>query len=69
MEQYTAHLESINIYCKIPDDSRFVPMAVLKDLLKGSWACTKDLSQACIMSQALMSKRAQAKAIDKSMHY
>ena len=44
MEQYTAQLESITINGARPDDSNLVPMAVLKDLLKASWACTKDLS-------------------------
>jgi len=53
----------------MPDDSKSVSIAILKDLLKDSWACTKDLSQACIMAQALMPKRVQEKAIDKSMHY
>ena len=69
MEQYTAHLESITINGTMPDDSRPVSMAVLKDLLKDNWACTKDLSQACTMAQALMPKLVQEKAIDKSMNY
>ena len=69
VEQYTAQLESITINGTMPDDSRPVPMAILKNLLKDSWACTKDLSQACIMAQALMPKRVQEKAIDKSMNY
>ena len=69
LEQYTAKLESITINGTMPDDSTPVSIAVLKDLLKESWACTKDLSQACIMAQALMPKRVQEKAIDKSMNY
>ena len=46
-------------------------MAILKDLLKDSLACTKDLSPAYIMSQALIPNRVQEKAndIDKSMNY
>ena len=53
----------------MPDGSKLVFMAILQDLLKDSWACTNDLSQACIMAQALMPKRAQEKAndIDKRM--
>jgi hypothetical protein len=48
----------------MPDDSEPVTMAILKDLLKDSWACTKDLSQSCIMAQALMPK--QAKDIERA---
>ena len=69
MEKYSAQMESITINGTMPDDSRPVPLAILKKLLKDSWACTKDLSQACIMAQALMPKRVQEKAIDKSLHY
>ena len=36
-----------------------VSMALLKDLLKDSWACAKDLSQACITAQCLMPKKAK----------
>ena len=71
MAEYTAQLESITINCTMPDDSKPVPVAILKDLLKVSWACTKDLSHACILAQALMPKRVQekAKGMDKSMNY
>ena len=69
MEKYSAQMESITINCAMPDDSRPVPLAIFKNQLKESWACTKDLSQACIMAQALMPKRVQEKAIDKSMKY
>ena len=48
----------------MPDDSKPVSMTILKDLFKDSRACTKDLSQACTMAQALMLKK--AKAIDIS---
>ena len=51
--------KSITINGTMPDDSKLVHMAILKDLLKDSWACTKDLSQACIMAQSLMPKKAK----------
>ena len=62
VEGFTAQLESMTINCTMPDDPRPVSMATLKELLKDSWAYTKDLSQACLMAQALMPKKApQAK--------
>ena len=57
MEQYTAQQTNITINGTIPDDSKPVCMAILKDLLKDNWACTKDLSQACLMAQSLMPKQ------------
>jgi hypothetical protein len=54
VEKCSAQLESITINGTMPDDSTPVYMAILKDLLKDSLACTKDLSQACIMAQSLM---------------
>ena len=62
VEQYTAQLESITINGTMPDDARPVSMAVLKNLLKDSRARTKDLTQACIVAQALMPKKVQEKA-------
>ena len=57
VEEYTAQLESITINGTMPGESKPVSMAILKDLLKDSWACTKDLSQACLMAQSLMPKK------------
>ena len=57
VEEYTAQLESITINGRMPDESKPVSMVVLKDLLKDSWACTKDLSQACLMAQSLEPKK------------
>ena len=59
MEEYTAQLERITINGTMPDDSKPVPMAILKDRLKENWACTKDLSQTCLMAQSLMSKKVE----------
>ena len=59
MEEYTAQLERITINGTMPDDSKPVSMAILKDLLKDNWACAKDLSQACIMARSLMPKKAK----------
>ena len=62
VEGFTGQLESITINGTMPDDTRPVSVATLKELLKDSWAYTKDLSQACLMAQALMPKKAtQAK--------
>ena len=58
VEGFTDQLESITINGTMPDDTRPVSVATLKELLKDSWAYTKDLSQACLMAQALMPKRA-----------
>ena len=56
MEEYIAQLESITINGTITGESKPVPMAILKDLLKDSWGCTNDLSQGCLMAQSLMPK-------------
>ena len=62
VEGFTAQLESITINGTMPNDTRPVSVATLKQLLKDSWAYSKDLSQACLMAQALMPKKAtQAK--------
>ena len=55
--EYTAQLESITINGTIPGEPKPVSMAILKDLLKDSWACTKDLSQGCLMAQSLIPKK------------
>ena len=57
MEEYTAQLESITINGTMLDESKPVSMAILKDLSKDSWACAKDLSQACLLAQSLMPKK------------
>ena len=57
MEEYTAQLESIAIKGTMPVKSKPVSMAILKDRLKNNWACTKDLSQGCLMAQSLMHKK------------
>ena len=57
VKEYTAQLESITINGTMPGESKPVSMAILKDLLKDSWACTKDLSQGCLMAQSLMPKK------------
>ena len=56
VEEYTAQLESITFNGTMPDEPKLVSMAILKDLLKDTWACTKDLSQAYLMAQSLMPK-------------
>ena len=62
VDGFTGQLESITINGTLPDDTRPVSVATLKQLLKDSWAYSKDLSQACLMAQALMPKKAaQAK--------
>ena len=62
VEGFTGQLESITINGTMPDETRPVSVATLKELLKDSWSYTKDLSQACLMAQALMPKKAtQAK--------
>lgn len=57
VETSTAQLENITINGTMLDDPKPVSMATLKELLKDSWASTKELSQACLMAQALMSKK------------
>ena len=57
VEECTAQLESITINGTMPDDTKPVYMAILRDLLKDGWECTKDLRQACLMAQSLMSKK------------
>ena len=59
VENFTAQLESVTINGTLPDDTRPVSMATLKELLKDSWAYTKDLTQALIMAQPLMPKKPQ----------
>jgi hypothetical protein len=59
VENFTAKLESITINGTLPDEDKPVPMATLKELLKDSFAYSKDLSQACIMAQPLMPKKPQ----------
>ena len=59
VEEFSAKLETIAIDVTLPGDPQPVPLATLKDLLKDSWAHSKDLSQARIMAQALMPKKAQ----------
>ena len=56
METYTAQLESITINGTMPDDSKPASMAIPKDVFNDSCACTKDLSQACLMAQSLLPK-------------
>ena len=53
MEEYTAQLKSITINGTMPDGSKPVAMAILKDLLKDSSDCTKDWPQGCLMAQSL----------------
>ena len=43
VENYTAQLENITINGTMPDDSKPVSVAILKDLLKHTWASSKDL--------------------------
>ena len=65
VENFNAKLENITIDGTLPEDSQPVSMATLKELLKDSWAHSKDLSQACIMAQALMPKKPQDKGKDE----
>ena len=59
VESFSAKLENITIDGTLPEETQPVSMAILKDLLKDSWSHSKDLSQACVMAQTLMPKKAQ----------
>ena len=59
VEELSAKLENIAIDGTLPGDPQPVSLATLKDLFKDSWAHSKGLSQACVVTHALMPKKAQ----------
>ena len=59
VEELSAKLENIAIDGTLPGEPQLVSLATLKNLLKDSWAHIRGLSEACIMAQALMPKKAQ----------
>ena len=69
VEGFTGQLEGATINGSMPDDTRPVSVATLKELLKDSWAYTKDLSRACLMAQAYMPKKATLAKEDWAMHW